>query len=83
MREAERAGAVITDPARDRIDHAHGIVSGFGRTATAERRPVRGRRGCMGTPAFYASYSTAVLLTNASIVLSGDHEGTLIVPCPP
>ena len=46
MREAERAGAVITDPARDRIDHAHGIVSGFGRTAAADlllREVVEGR----------------------------------------
>lgn len=28
-------------------------------------------------------HSMAVLLTNASILLSGDQEGTLIVPCPP
>ena len=33
--------------------------------------------------AVYARYSMAVLLTNASIVPSGDHDGTLIVPCPP
>ena len=26
---------------------------------------------------------TSVLLTKASFVLSGDHDGTLIVPCPP
>lgn len=25
----------------------------------------------------------SVLLTNATIVLSGDHDGTLMVPCPP
>ncbi len=25
----------------------------------------------------------SVLLTNASFLLSGDHDGTLIVPCPP
>jgi hypothetical protein len=27
--------------------------------------------------------SPAVLLTKASFLLSGDHDGTLIVPCPP
>ena len=31
----------------------------------------------------FTRYSIAVLLTNASIVPSGDHDGTLIVPCPP
>ena len=29
------------------------------------------------------SYGIAELLTNASRVPSGDHDGTLIVPCPP
>ena len=39
--------------------------------------------GCRVPIAVYARHSMAVLLTNASIVPSGDHEGTLIVPCPP
>ena len=38
----------------------------------------------LGNPASRESYfSVSVLLTNASFLLSGDHDGTLIVPCPP
>ena len=33
-------------------------------------------------PAF-KRYNASLLLTNAMCVPSGDHEGTLIVPCPP
>jgi hypothetical protein len=50
--------------------------------------PGRGVAGCRSlclgqAGPVYASYSIAVLLTNASIVPSRDHDGTLIVPCPP
>ncbi len=31
----------------------------------------------------HALQSPAVLLTKASFLLSGDHDGTLMVPCPP
>jgi len=35
------------------------------------------------TEAGALDYGIAVLLTNASRFPSGDHDGTLIVPCPP
>lgn len=59
---------------------------------TARRKTLRGRELLLMLAAFSGifvygllsfGHFTSVLLTKATRLPSGDHEGTLIVPCPP
>ena len=53
-------------------------------SGATERTPVPLLVAGAGGPNRASDYLMAsVLLTNATIRLSGDHEGTLMVPCPP
>ena len=51
--------------------------------ALNERHPPPARERAGGPRQGATGAGSAVLLTNAIFRLSGDHDGTLIVPCPP
>ena len=49
----------------------------------AKGRPAAARESAAATKQRQCGAGSAVLLTNAILLPSGDHDGTLIVPCPP
>src|SRR5437899_811751 len=54
--------------------HRHEVGPFLSRSSAA-------RMGCVARP--YFSSGTNPYVTYATFLLSGDHDGTLIVPCPP
>ena len=71
-----RASSVASDPETCDSKHCVGCLNAL-RLAMADRKA---RNGALNEA---VRQSPAELLTNANFLLSGDQEGTLIVPCPP